>query len=177
MRRMRTQCIGVLALLAVVSCPCLGQSDHEKTQALKVLEQYVHLRLQNADWKNYSRYITWPDEPSWDCYWVVKNYDVGIPAYAVNAATIPITYRRLGLSCNNFNFEAKSGTVTIRYQLVRVPRGWKVDGPIPDYPDVKANVLVKELNDIARNSKEMPERRSHASAEARIITSVLDGAN
>lgn len=165
----------VLLLMSMAPFQSRGQVPAGKGKALEVLRHYIDMRLRNDDWKKYSRFITWTDEPSWDCYWVAKSYEIGIPTYGTKAATVPVTYRRLGLSCNNLQFDAKSSTVTIKYELVDRSDGWKVNVPIPDYPDVQASVLVRELQGIARNVKQTPERRTQASAEARLIAAALDG--
>jgi hypothetical protein len=171
------QCAVILVLSALALRPCFAQTAQEKKQALNVLERYVHTRLQDESWKTYSQFITWPDEPSWDCYWVVKTHSIGTATYGANAATIPVTYKRLGLSCDNFDFEAKEQTVTIKYDLVKSSQGWKVNGPIPDYPDIDATVLLKELKEITTNPKEMSSRQVHASTEARMISAALGEGN
>jgi hypothetical protein len=165
----------VLLLISLALFQARGQVVESNSKALEVLRRYVDMRLRNDGWKKYSPFITWPDEPGWDCYWVAKSREIGVPAYGTNTATVPVTYRRLGLSCNNLEFDARPSTVTIKYELVDRSDGWKVNGPIPDYPDVQASVLVKELQGIARNVKEIPERRTQASAEARLIAAALNG--
>jgi len=75
----------VLALLlAVVAAhQLLNHSEsifaaaRPQASAAETLRKYVELRLHNADWKDYSRLVAWPDEPGWDCNWVVDKYSVG----------------------------------------------------------------------------------------------------
>jgi hypothetical protein len=75
----------VLTICAVFGCqgPSWGQqstpSMKSQDEALQTLRRYLELRLHNADWKDYSKFVTWPDEPGWDCNWVVSAYDLGTP--------------------------------------------------------------------------------------------------
>jgi hypothetical protein len=64
------------------------------------------------------------------------------------------------LILNRFDFEFKPNAkvVIIYYELVNRQYGWKVNGPISDYPDISAEVLVKSLRTSAENLRESPER-------------------
>ena len=147
--------------------------QNPQVQALRTLNRYVQLRLEDADWKEYSKLITWPDEPSWDCKWLVNRYSVGAPTEAKGKVLIPVAYNRLGLYCDNFYFEPGQKTTTIRYELVRREREWRIDGPTPDYPDVGADVLVSSLEATARNPNETPEKRAKAETMAHKIIETL----
>ena len=92
----------------------------------------------------------------------MKNYDVGAPVKEREKVTIPVVYRRLGLYCDNFDFGPKPKTLTVNYELVKLRGGWKVDGPIPDYPDLSLDVALKTLRATA--------------AATRKITAALDAA-
>jgi hypothetical protein len=146
--------------------PELGKEDG----ALKTLRQYIELRLHNAKWNEYSKLITWPDEPSWDCHWVVSAYHLGKPKTQGATAEVDVKYQRLGLFCNNPEFEAGVKTVTIKYVLLRGPKGWKVNSPIPDYPEIGADVLLQSLKASAEDAREATERRGMFSAAARAVS-------
>jgi hypothetical protein len=151
-----------------------GQNQQrEPVQALQTLNHYIQLRLQDADWKEYSKLITWPDEPSWDCRWVVNAYHVGTPSKGKGNVIIPIAYKRLGLYCDNFYFEPGVKTATINYELVKSRHGWRVNGPPPDYPDVGADVLIGSLRATANNAKESPEHRAQSEEMAHQIAEAL----
>lgn len=122
------------------------------------------MRLRDANWREYSKLITWPDEPSWDCHWVVKQYELGSPRVADGKCTIPVTYNRIGLFCGDSEFRAEPATITIDYELVRGPEGWKIDAPIPDYPDLSAKVLLRQLKTAAKNPAQTEERRARFDA-------------
>ena len=163
----------IVALMYVAILACQGQADQkasgDQAQAAQTLERYIQLRLQDADWKEYSKFITWPDEPSWDCKWVVGKYDVGAPDSKGGTIVVPVVYNRLGLFCYDFDFKPDPRVVTINYELVKRPSGWKVNAPIPDYPDISGDVLVKSLTALAGNANETPERRAQAEATARKV--------
>jgi hypothetical protein len=139
-----------------------GQDTAEKT-----LQNYVRLRLSNADWKEYSKFVIWPDEPSWDCNWVVDKYRVGLLRKRIKNIIVPVAYKRLGLFCYDFEFTMEPREVTIDYELISGPRGWKINAPIPDYPDISANVLLRSLRQKAETPQESSERQAQFRAVAR----------
>jgi hypothetical protein len=145
----------------------------DQNEAAQTLQRYIRLRLQDADWKEYSQLITWPDEPSWDCKWVSTKDRVGVPATRGQEVVIPVVYSRLGLFCYDFDFQPERKLVTINYELVRRPNGWKVNAPIPDYPDISSQILIRSLNAVAKNARETPERRAEAAATAHKIREAL----
>jgi len=144
--------------------------------AVETLRHYLQLRLRNADWKDYSKYVTWSDEPSWDCNWVVRNYDIGMPKKGKHNVVVPVVYKRLGLFCYDFDFSPDLKIVTIKYELVKHRSGWKVNAPVPDYPDISADVLIKSLRASAESSSESQDRRAQFSASACKLSDVLDRA-
>lgn len=166
----RTVILAFLAIFALCRThaePKANTTDQD--QALRTLRHYIALRLRDADWKEYSKFITWPDEPSWDCKWVASRHKVGTPSGNGQEVSIPVVYSRLGVFCYDFDFKPESRVVTLDYKLVKRPSGWKVNAPIPDYPDVGEDVLVKSLDATAGSASEPPERRGKAEATARKI--------
>jgi hypothetical protein len=141
--------------------------ESEKRAATKVLHSYVEMRLRDADWGEYSRLITWPDEPSWDCHWVTLNYHVGSASAAGNKVIVPVTYERLGAFCGDFDLKPDRKMVTINYELVQRGLGWRIDGPIPDYPDLGFKELRRKLRTAAESTTETADRRSKFEAAAR----------
>ena len=174
----------VLSLICIamfVSCAQaqsqLKTSDIKRQDtAVETLSHYLQLRLQNADWKDYANFITWSDEPSWDCNWVVRNYDLGPSKEENQKAVVSVVYNRLGLFCYDFDFKPGTTVVTIKYELVKQQSGWKVYAPIPDYPDIDSGVLIKMLRVSAENLHESPERRAKFSATVRQIAEALERA-
>ncbi len=126
------------------------------------LRHYINLRLQWADWSEYSRFITWPDEPGWDCWWVARGYSVNRAVGSRDRVVIPVSYSRLGLFCVNFDFESNPKAETVRYELVRRGGVWKINGPVPDYPYLQWQVLrdwsAKQITD----EQQLPERKKDA---------------
>jgi len=172
--------LGTLVIAANVVCSAQTQAQMKAETvrshhgaAVQTLRRYVQLRLENADWNDYSKLVTWPDEPSWDCNWVVAKYEVDAPKQARDRVVVPVLYHRIGLFCYDFDFKPESRTVTVNYELVGVDKVWKVDGPVPDYPDVSADVLLRSLRASAQNAAESSERRAQFSATARKLADVL----
>jgi hypothetical protein len=177
LRAIVERAIVILAYVAILACQGQGQAEQKSSairgRAARVLHRYVQLRLQDADWKEYSQLITWPDEPSWDCKWVVAKHEVGVPVEKEREVVIPVVYSRLGLFCYDFDFRPDESVVTIKYELVRHQNGWQVNAPIPEYPDIGADVVIKSMNAIAMNTNETPKRRAEADAAIRNISGAL----
>jgi hypothetical protein len=133
-----------------------------RASANDILRQYVEARLRWAHWKDYSRLITWPDEPGWDCWWVAKDYRIGEATHGVATSVIPVTYRRLGLFCADFELQPKPKTETIDYKLVRKGDGWKVNGPTPDYPYISVQALDEYLTRTISDPSEQADRKTQA---------------
>ena len=170
--------LSILAMfLVALSCEGSAQAAKyitlEQMQAKHTLQHYIELRLQNADWKEYSRYITWPDEPGWDCKWIVERYRVGVAISKGEKIVIPVVSNRLGLFCSDFDFKLDRKSITIRYELVRGPRSWKVNAPIPDYPEIGTKAVLELLRNISGNEQEEPERRAEATRAARELEAAL----
>jgi hypothetical protein len=170
--------IVLFVLVGLFACLAQGQAEPKvignKGRATQTLQHYIQLRLQDADWKEYSKFITWPDEPSWDCKWVARKDRVGAAIRKGQKVVIPVAYSRLGLFCFDFNFKPEPELVTINYELVKRAGGWKVDAPIPDYPDIDADVLIRSLNATAEDANETPERRAEAAATTRKLREALN---
>ena len=64
--------------------------------ALGTLRHYMEMRLHSASWDEFAQYITWTEEPGWDCFWVSGGYQVGEESNRGGRVIIPVTYSRLG---------------------------------------------------------------------------------
>lgn len=173
----------ILVFFSVAILVCHVQADSPQMELMTVknqdtgvemLRNYLQMRLRNADWKEYSKFITWPDEPSWDCNWVVNKYEMGIAKKGDKNVVIPVSFNRLGLFCYDFDFNPDPKEVTINYELIKLPSGWKVNAPIPDYPDINADELIKMLRASSENLQETLERRVRYGATARKVEEALN---
>jgi hypothetical protein len=169
-------CTGILLHGVKAGAQENDRSSKRQAAAVEVLRRYVELRLRDADWKDYSEFITWPDEPSWDCHWVVSKYHIGTSKKVGHHVEVPVVYKRLGLFCVTPEFRSDPKIVTIDYQLTRSLGGWKVSGPPFDYPDVEASVLIMSLRASAQSGRKTPEDRAQAEATARKIADALAAA-
>ena len=115
-----------------------------------------------ADWKVYSKFITWPDEPGWDCWWVSEDYSIGPRTGSSDRVVIPVTYKRIGRFCADAQYEAGRKSDTINYELVRDQGKWKVDGPTPDYPYVGLRAVRKYLSTTISDERESSQLRAQA---------------
>jgi len=133
-----------------------------RSAATDTVRRYIEARLNWADWKEYSQFITWPDEPSWDCYWIAKQHSIGQLSQHSGKVVIPVTYSRIGLFCTDLKFESQTREEVVRYELLRKNGVWKVDGPVPDYPYVDWKVLREWLTKITAGEHESPGRKKLA---------------
>jgi hypothetical protein len=165
--------LAYFSLLLVFASVVLQAQEGSSSAALK---RYIDLRLRWADWNEYSRFITWPDEPAWDCWWVTNGYSIG-PAREEAAKTIvPVTYKRIGLYCVDFQFEPSPKVEKISHELVRRGKAWKVDGPIPDHPYVGLRTVRESLEITIADPHEAADRRQQAEkALIKLLTAAADG--
>ncbi len=166
--------IYVAAVVGTVFAQPQQQASDDKDQeaAVETLSHYLQLRLCDAPWNEYSKYITWPDEPGWDCQWVISTYNRGPAKKEGDKVIVPVTSRRLGLFCSNITFEPNPKEVTVNYELVMRPSGWKVNTG-PDYPEVRAEVLIRRLRSLAKDKHRISEYRIKAEAMARKVEGAL----
>jgi hypothetical protein len=122
----------------------------------------------DADWKVYSPFITWPDEPWWDCKWVTRSHRTGISSGNDDSLTISVAQNRLGMICG-LEFTAQPKTVTINYQLVKKVNGWKVGAPDIDDPDIGVDTVLRYLKASARNPASTPDERKQARAAQKML--------
>ncbi len=168
----RTLLLSIVALLLML--PSYSQQIAATSKsATDTLRHYVELRLHWANWQQYSQFITWPDEPSWDCWWVATDHSISAPVGNGDRVVIPVTYQRLGLYCADFQFQFKSTTDTVRYELLRKNGVWRIDGPVPDYPYLQWQVLADWLAKISTDKEEPTERNEQARTALATLTSAV----
>jgi hypothetical protein len=131
-------------IVCLVSAPAIGSASQEDTPVV-ALGKYLQLRFHDADWKEYSKLITWPDEPSWDCKWVDEGYKIGTGKKMQDRVVIPVTHNRIGLYCYNDTFRIDQRVVIINYELVSQNNQWRIKGPEIDYPEIGVKTLVEKL--------------------------------
>lgn len=130
------------------------------TSPTGALTRYITLRLINAPWAVYSKLITWPDEPAWDCKWITTNYMLGASRKQDDEVIIPVTYVRLGLYCPDFDLTIQKTLVRVEYHLTMGGGVWKVSAPVPDYPDLGVKTLLRTLA-VSENSSANSAARQH----------------
>jgi hypothetical protein len=90
--------LAILSLIfaSLVACAPFAFAQPNTDTAESTLREYVNARLRWAEWKDYSQFITWPDEPGWDCWWVTNAHHFGNAILHGSDLVVPVTYARLG---------------------------------------------------------------------------------
>jgi hypothetical protein len=167
----RTVTILTAAVLLVGAHLAFSQSKETRAgSALGTLRHYIEIRLRWASWDEYSQYITWPEEPGWDCFWVSKEYKVGQQSNRGGRVIVPVTYSRLGQYCSGFDFVSQPKQVTIRYELVQIRGAWKINAPAQDTPYLDWRTLQKSLMQTANNERETAEARKQAETVSQTLS-------
>jgi len=170
----RTSLAIIIYITCVIATSDIVYSASQKDTAVVTLDKYLQMRLDNANWEEYSKLITWPDEPSWDCKWVDDGYKIGAEKKKQDVVIIKVTHNRIGLYCYDYTFKVGRKAVTIDYELAFQNNQWKVKGPMIDYPDISANTLLKELRASLADTKTDARRNEQLSAVLNKIKSAMN---
>lgn len=170
--RVPTSLLLFAALSSLRPVSVSGQSSQRNTAAaVDAIRSYIESRLHWTD--DFATLITWPGEPAWDCYWVAKEYRLGVPTKHHKKVVVPATYSRVGLYCHGAQFETQVRQETIPYEMVLEDGKWKVNGPIPDYTYVDWQVLEASLQKIAGDEHEAAEDRNLARSTIDALASAV----
>ena len=159
----------VFCVLLIVSPVVAEQEKSNENTAKTMLRHYIELRLNDADWKEYSKFIMWPDEPAWDCKWLINDYVIGQPRTQKKKIIIPVSFTRLGLYCYPEAFEADLKKVTIKYELEKYQGTWKVSGPDIDYPEIGKDKVLQSLKAVAVSPSATADQRAIAESMTRKV--------
>ncbi len=157
-------------VIAFLLCGLMYAQNPADT-ATTTLRKYVQLRMNWADWNDYSPFISWPDEPGWDCWWVARGYEMGTATRRGKKTLIPVTFHRIGRFCADFSLEHAPKTQKINFELVPQQGAWKVSGPQVDYPTISTSALRKYLSSEASRNTNPPERRKQAQQALKELSS------
>jgi len=138
---------------------------------VELVRRYVGLRFNSAQWSDFEAMISWEDESGWDTYWLTDRYTVGAAKKTRTSVIVPVTFRRLGLYSHDFVFKPNQRSVTIQYEVVTTPNGWRIMGPEPgfDFPNLSVYVQIESLLATSRNQSEAIETRELAEATAKLL--------
>jgi len=89
--------------------------------------------------------------------WVSAGYEIRSLDERGEKVTATLVHKRLRLIRCDFDFKSEPEIVEVKYQLVHQASAWKIDGPVPDYPDVGADTVFKALAALADSVNETSE--------------------
>ncbi len=93
-------CLTVAVVALIMGAPLIAQqksSVRRRSRLLdltphQVVERYCKARFRSFEWKDFSHYITWGDEPGWDEYVLITGFEVGQANQKANTATVSVVY-------------------------------------------------------------------------------------
>lgn len=102
---------------------------------LGLVRQYVKRdangeRLQSNPW--FQDAVTWPDEPAYDSFAVIRSYTVPPTTIAGSPAKITVRYDRIGWAVpevGQLRFIAQWLPQDVVFVVLQTDAGWRIDGP------------------------------------------------
>jgi hypothetical protein len=160
-------------LLGAALIGSAGNTQQGATEPAAVVKRYINLRLAMADRSVYSQLITWPDEPPSECYWITSHFKLEEARPGTDDVIVPATYDRLGRYCPEFDLQLFDESDRIEYHLVMSGGQWKIASPLPDYPDIEIQTLLRRLANTAQSPGESTERRRQIDEMIRELRATL----
>jgi hypothetical protein len=162
-----------LLSVAMFAAPRPARSEQPAAEPGAVLKRYINLRLAMADRRVYSQLITWPDEAPSECYWITSHFKLDDPRPGTDGVIVAATYDRLGRYCPDFDLQLFDESARIDYHLVMSGGKWKIAGPVPDYPDIEIQTLLRRLANAAQSPGETAEQRRQLDEVIRQLRATL----
>ncbi len=75
------------------------------------------------------------DEPGWDCYYIIKNYEIIKNNQNASVTTITVAYDIIAMYCADNTLKLINKTEQVVFKLVKVKGEWKIKRFVP-YPRI-----------------------------------------
>jgi len=126
----------VLTSILLTSSVCLAQIPirglpHRNTSRT-VVGSYCRLdyegaRLSKESWPRLKPLTTWKDNPDWQGFTIVSQYDVLASDESLRGATVRVRYSVLGRFESGLGYTAERGNEVVSFRLKDVDGDWKIE--------------------------------------------------
>lgn len=124
-----------LFLLFLTCIPAFGQFRapfHRDQQARAIVSSYCRMdyegfRLLKDSWPRIKALTTWKNNPDWQGFTVVSQYEVVDSNEGLRAATVRVQYAVMGRFQAGLGYTAEPGSEEVSFRLKDVDSAWKIE--------------------------------------------------
>ncbi|MGA2000641.1 MAG: hypothetical protein ABSG52_11655 [Terriglobales bacterium] len=124
-----------LILLFLTCIPAFGQfraALHRDEQARAIVSSYCRMdyegfRLLKDSWPRMKVLTTWKDNPDWQGFTVVSQYELLDASEGIRASTVSVKYAVLGRFELGLGYTAEPGSEEVSFRLKDVDSAWKIE--------------------------------------------------
>ncbi|MFI5113100.1 MAG: hypothetical protein ACHP9S_09760 [Terriglobales bacterium] len=124
-----------LIVLFLTSIPAFGQfraAMHRDEQARAIVSSYCRMdyegfRLLKDSWPRMKVLTTWKDNPDWQGFTVVSQYELLDASEGIRASTVSVKYAVLGRFELGLGYTAEPGSEEVSFRLRDVDSAWKIE--------------------------------------------------
>ena len=124
-----------LILLFLTCIPAFGQFRgglHRDDQARAIVRSYCRIdyegfRLLKDSWPRMKALTTWKENPDWQGFTVVSQYELSVADVGLRAVTVRVQYTVLGRFEVGLGYTAEPGSEDVSFRLKEVESVWKIE--------------------------------------------------
>lgn len=124
-----------LVLLSLICTSALGQfraALHRDEQARGMVSSYCRMdyegfRLLKESWPRMKALTTWKDNPEWQGFTVVSQYELSAVSVGLRASSVSVQYAVLGRFEPGVGYTAEPGSEEVSFRLKEVDSAWKIE--------------------------------------------------
>jgi hypothetical protein len=124
-----------LILLFLTCIPAFGQFRgvlHRDEQARAIVSSYCRMdyegfRLLKDSWPRMKALTTWKENPDWQGFTVVSQYEVVDANEGLRAATVRVQYAVMGRFQAGLGYTAEPGSEEVSFRLKDMDSAWKIE--------------------------------------------------
>ena len=124
-----------LILLFLTCIPAFGQFRgglHRDDQARAIVRSYCRMdyegfRLLKDSWPRMKALTTWKENPDWQGFTVVSQYELSVADVGLRAVTVRVQYTVLGRFEVGLGYTAEPGSEDVSFRLKEVESVWKIE--------------------------------------------------
>lgn len=124
-----------LVLFFLTCIPAFGQfrgALHRDEQARAIVSSYCRMdyegfRLLKDSWPRMKALTTWKENPDWQGFTVVSQYELLDASEGLRAATVGVQYAVMGRFQAGLGYTAEPGREEVSFRLKDVDSAWKIE--------------------------------------------------